>query len=166
MTWEILQILCCNYVAVKRVWASDSFFRTPLVTTSCSNVLPSCSYELPSSKGIQHNSFMLFTIALWSALWAAELCDMQPAVLFWYSRAPGCAAQGSCLHHPRYWRLVGQCWCFQLKRKWKDEKFTERVCLCCMKCLFQARTTIASMPTYEPQYFFIGGYCQLSVHLP
>ena len=39
--------------------------------------------ELLSSKGMQYKSSILFTIALWPALSADELCDIQTAVLFW-----------------------------------------------------------------------------------
>ena len=38
-----------------------------LFNTNCFNLLLSWSYELPSSKGMQHKSSILYTIALWSA---------------------------------------------------------------------------------------------------
>ena len=101
----------------RSVRASDGFFywRCPdCWMLVCAPVLLFLSRWVQNA--FQHKSSILFTAASWSALSADELSDIQPAVLFWYSRVP---AQGSGLYLSRSWRLVSQSWCLQLKENGK-----------------------------------------------
>lgn len=96
-------------------------------------------------------SSILFTSALWSALSADELRDMQPPVLFWYSRIPSCTAQGSSFFLFQVLKAGWPVFVLAVQRKWKVEKFTQKACLRCMHCLFQARTPLKNKLTYKPQ---------------
>lgn len=111
-------------------------------TTGCSSVLLPRSFELPSSKWIQH-SFILFMIALvvssfsgWTVWHAAD------SIVLGTAGYQTVLLRGTVFIVPGTESRMVMCW--PALRKSKDEKM----------CSFQAGATKPSMHTYKSQYFF------------